>query len=848
MRPRTYQFGASAGAILAAAILSTVSATASVDTSTTLVNVPQGSDASNQDVIAAWGGNPILPGNLATTATVTLEAGSPAFDSAVANINDSLMVSSVSPAGGPYVLDNTGNAAAFAQAGDGGPAQLKVVLDGPRDLAVIDVFTSYQWTRVGQKWAVYTSTDAGATWSATPLASVNFPDAGSLDFEVYQSRRVRVQGTTPGTAVATGVNALRFDIYDTEGDPNGVSVFSEIAIYAVPGTVTVSSASVALPQGGASSDASIVNAWGGNPILPGNLAANAAVTLTAGSAPFGGTVANLKDGLMVSSVSPAGGPYVVDTTANSMNFDNASSFTMVFDASYNLARIDAFTSYQWSRTGQKWEVFTSSDGGATWSDTPLASVDYPNVNTGGYDSRRVTVSDSGGTAAIASNVNALRFDVYDTDTGGGGDAVAIFSEIAVYAVPGQLTVSSSLVGIPQGGGSSNADIVNAWGGNPILSGNLATNATITLLSGGYPFGGSVANLKDGLMLSSVDPVGGPYQLENTANSAAFDNGSNPSQVELVLDGTYNLTRIDVFTSYAWNRTGQKWEVFTSTDGGATWSETALASVDYGNQTVATWQSRRTTLVDSGGTAIIAPGVNALRFDIYDTDTGGGGDAEAVFSEIAVYGAAPGPVPPSGLSYAPSSQTGTVGTSITSMIPTVTGTVTGYSVSPALPSGLLLDAVTGTISGTPSAAAATATYTVTAANAGGSTTATVSIGVQSAYAAWAQGAPLDSTNLLLYAIGGASGPAATNGVAPVTVVNSNLLSIVAVVRTNDPSLTVRGQSILNLSSGTWITNDVTMNPSVDQAGVPSGTQRQIFSTPRATNDTRKFLRLQTTLAP
>jgi len=157
-------------------------------------------------------------------------------------------------------------------------------------------------------------------------------------------------------------------------------------------------------------------------------------------------------------------------------------------------------------------------------------------------------------------------------------------------------------------------------------------------------------------------------------------------------------------------------------------------------------------------------------------------------------------------------------------------------------------VTGTISGTPSAAAATATYTVTAANAGGSTTATVSIGVQSAYAAWAQGAPLDSTNLLLYAIGGASGPAATNGVAPVTVVNSNLLSIVAVVRTNDPSLTVRGQSILNLSSGTWITNDVTMNPSVDQAGVPSGTQRQIFSTPRATNDTRKFLRLQTTLAP
>ena len=206
------------------------------------------------------------------------------------------------------------------------------------------------------------------------------------------------------------------------------------------------------------------------------------------------------------------------------------------------------------------------------------------------------------------------------------------------------------------------------------------------------------------------------------------------------------------------------------------------------------------------------------------------------------------LPPSGLSYSPSSQTGTVGTAITSMIPTVTGTVTGYSVSPTLPSGLLLDAVTGTISGTPSAASTPATYTVTASNAAGSTTAGINLGVQSAFAAWAQGAPLDSTNLLLYAIGGASGPTATNGVASVTTVNSNLLSITAIVRTNDPSLAVSGQSALNLATGPWTTNDVSMTPAANQVGVPSGTERQIFSTPRATNDTKKFLRLRTTLTP
>jgi uncharacterized protein (TIGR03118 family) len=52
---------------------------------------------------------------------------------------------------------------------------------------------------------------------------------------------------------------------------------------------------------------------------------------------------------------------------------------------------------------------------------------------------------------------------------------------------------------------------------------------------------------------------------------------------------------------------------------------------------------------------------------------------------------------------------------------VTGTVTGYTVSPALPAGLALNATSGVISGTPTATAAQATYTITASNSAGSTT-------------------------------------------------------------------------------------------------------------------------------
>ena len=57
-----------------------------------------------------------------------------------------------------------------------------------------------------------------------------------------------------------------------------------------------------------------------------------------------------------------------------------------------------------------------------------------------------------------------------------------------------------------------------------------------------------------------------------------------------------------------------------------------------------------------------------------------------------------------------------------------GPVETWSVSPALPMGLTLDATNGTISGTPMEGAPMATYTVTAANAHGMTTADVKIRV------------------------------------------------------------------------------------------------------------------------
>lgn len=84
--------------------------------------------------------------------------------------------------------------------------------------------------------------------------------------------------------------------------------------------------------------------------------------------------------------------------------------------------------------------------------------------------------------------------------------------------------------------------------------------------------------------------------------------------------------------------------------------------------------------------------------------------------------------PTNLVYPQALINATTGTAISPDVPTVTGLVTGYVVSPALPAGLTLNTSSGVIAGTPTAPSATTTYMVTASNTVGSTTASLQITV------------------------------------------------------------------------------------------------------------------------
>ena len=146
-----------------------------------------------------------------------------------------------------------------------------------------------------------------------------------------------------------------------------------------------------------------------------------------------------------------------------------------------------------------------------------------------------------------------------------------------------------------------------------------------------------------------------------------------------------------------------------------------------------------------------------------------------------------PSAPTSLSYSPAAIDAAVGVAIIPLgPPSVSGTVINYAISPELPPGLAIDASTGVISGTPSAASASAVYTVTASNAGGSTTAEVTIQVaDNAYNSWAAGYSLDP---------------ATNGA---------------------PGADPDGDGFLNSSEFAFGTNPTTGSPSLVQAATVGG---------------------------
>jgi len=292
-------------------------------------------------------------------------------------------------------------------------------------------------------------------------------------------------------------------------------------------------------------------------------------------------------------------------------------------------------------------------------------------------------------------------------------------------------------------------------------------------------------------------------------------------------GEVNLTNNGRSPIYAVSVGGQTVDALAySTEGGTNAFKSAQItglSITNGGEVIISWASDRGTNAPLGNGSSKMIGMTSVRV-------------------------ATSPIPAAPVITSPSSAQGTNGVAFSYQI-TANNNPTSFGAS-NLPAGLSVNTNSGLISGTPTVTTSV-TVALSASNEGGTGTSTLSLNIVAAsgstFTSWAGGAPLNSANLELYAIGGASSPTATNGVAPTSAVTSTNLAIIAIVRTNDANLTTTGVRTADLAVGPWSTTGVTNVPSLDQAGVPTGCQKQIFSTDRGTNS-KLFLELKSILLP
>ncbi|MHA8055590.1 putative Ig domain-containing protein [Aquirufa nivalisilvae] len=223
----------------------------------------------------------------------------------------------------------------------------------------------------------------------------------------------------------------------------------------------------------------------------------------------------------------------------------------------------------------------------------------------------------------------------------------------------------------------------------------------------------------------------------------------------------------------------------------------------------------TTGVISGTPTVTSPAT-----DYTVTATNGTGSTTAVV-RITVNVAAP-----SALSYT-TPNVYTVGSTITNLNPTVTGTVTSYSISPGLPTGLSFNTTTGVISGTPTVTSPATDYTVTATNGTGSTTAVVRITVNVAAPSalsyttpnvYTVGTAIPSLDPSL--TGSASSYALTTGTLPLGLSFSTFDGKITGTPTTVTALTSFTVTATNVS-GSTVSNTFTITVNAAPPGAPSG---------------------------
>jgi hypothetical protein len=270
-------------------------------------------------------------------------------------------------------------------------------------------------------------------------------------------------------------------------------------------------------------------------------------------------------------------------------------------------------------------------------------------------------------------------------------------------------------------------LIHYWNFNSLSGTQTAVNPDLTLIPSA---GASITYIGTGTGYMDAFTPGYDLNIQNNEIAGSGLRTRNPSDSRsLVLSiPTTGYKTIIVQFATAKSSSGATTQNYSYTTDGINYTSTDLATSVF-NPT----DDPLCSLVTLNFSTLINVDNNSnfkIKIDFTGT-TATGATGNNRFDNVTVKGVPLSlTAPPTNLSYnVPSSFT--INSPIIDLNPSVSGSVTIYSVSPNLPTGLTLNSTTGIISGTPTVLIPATNYVVTATNSFGNTNTTISIAVNTA---------------------------------------------------------------------------------------------------------------------